>query len=84
MFTHNLPKNDYYEIRVKGHLEPGWTDWFDGLTASVTDSGETILYGPFLDQSALHGLIAYLHNRELLLISIKRVESGEAIKKKRG
>lgn len=72
-----LPQPLYYEIRLKGRLDPAWSDWFDCFTITPAESGEIILYGPFVDQSALFGLIAYLRNKDLLLISVKRVITGE-------
>src|SRR5690349_1023922 len=44
-----------YQIRIKGHLGADWTDWFDGLTITLQDNGETLLSGPVVDQAALHG-----------------------------
>ena len=35
-----------YQIRLKGHLGRHWTDWFDGLTITLEDNGETLLTGP--------------------------------------
>ncbi len=46
-----------YQIKIKGHLGPQWTDWFGGLTITLEDNGETLLTGPVLDQTALHGLL---------------------------
>ena len=45
-----------YQIRLKGHLDNQWTDWFEGLTIALEEDGETLLTGPVADQSALHGL----------------------------
>lgn len=73
----SLPQPVYYEIRLKGQLDPAWSDWFDCLTITLAESDETTLFGPFVDQSALFGLIAYLRNKDLALISIKRVVPGE-------
>src|SRR2546430_4548543 len=42
---------------VKGHLDNRWADWFDGLTITLEDNGETLLTGPVVDQAALHGLL---------------------------
>jgi hypothetical protein len=30
-----------YQIRIKGHLGREWTDWFEGLTITALDNGET-------------------------------------------
>jgi len=42
-----------YQIRVKSHLGSGWTDWFDGLTITLEEDGNTLLTGPVVDQAAL-------------------------------
>src|SRR5436190_1037673 len=49
-----------YEIRIKGHLDNRWADWFEGLTITALDNGETLLTGPVVDQVALHGLLRKL------------------------
>ncbi len=46
-----------YQIRIKGHLSPHWTDWFGGMTITLEDDGDTLLTGPVVDQAALHGLL---------------------------
>jgi len=46
-----------YQIRIKGHLGAQWTDWFEGLTITLENTGDTLLTGPVVDQAALHGLI---------------------------
>jgi hypothetical protein len=63
-----------YEIRVKGHLAPRWSESFAGLTMTYTESGETILSGPIEDQAALHGILARVRDLNLTLISVNRVE----------
>jgi hypothetical protein len=50
------PKLPFYEIRIKGHLDAQWMTWFDGLTITLEENGETLLSGPVADQAALHGL----------------------------
>jgi hypothetical protein len=47
-------RQEVYQIVVKGHLDSEWSDWFDGLTITLVDHGETILTGPIVDQTALH------------------------------
>ncbi|MDD5371073.1 MAG: hypothetical protein PHQ40_18485 [Anaerolineaceae bacterium] len=46
-----------YKIRIKGHLDSHWTNWFEGLTITLEDDGDTHLTGPVVDQAALHGLL---------------------------
>ena len=65
---------EHYMIRVKGHLDPRWSEWFEGLTVTQTKSGETVLSGPVADQSALHGLLARIRDLNLTLVSVTRVE----------
>ena len=65
---------EHYVIRVKGHLDPRWSEWFEGMSVTQTESGETVLSGPVLDQSALHGLLARIRDLNLTLISVTRVE----------
>jgi hypothetical protein len=74
------PKTDVrdsivYQIRIKGHLGPGWTDWFGGLTILLEDNGDTLLTGP-IDQAALHGLLRKIRDLGMPLIALSRVNSG--------
>ena len=62
-----------YELRVKGHLDARWEDWFDGLTLTRLDDGSTTMQGWVADQAALHGLLQRLRDRGLLLISVNEV-----------
>ncbi len=67
-----------YQIRIKGHLGPQWTDWFEGLTITLEDNGETLLTGPVIDQAALHGLLKKMRDLGMPLLSVNRVEPGQA------
>ena len=62
-----------YQIRVKGHLSRQWTDWFEGLSITLEDSGNTLLTGPVLDQAALHGLLKKVRDLGLPLLSVTHV-----------
>jgi hypothetical protein len=58
--SHNQPdpsQQIFYKIRIKGQLDSQWADWFDGLTITLEDNGDTLLSGPIIDQAALHGLL---------------------------
>lgn len=68
-----------YQIRIKGHLGPQWTDWFGGLTITLEDSGNTLLTGPVVDQAALHGLLRKVRDLGLPLLAVIRLESGPAV-----
>jgi len=70
---------NWYEIRVKGQLEPGWLDWFEGLQIQNLENGETSLIGLITDQSALRGVLDKLWDLGLTLLSLHRIEAEEAI-----
>ena len=61
-----------YQIRVKGHLGPQWTDWFEGLVITLEDNGETLLSGVVVDQAALHGLLRRIRDLGMPLVSVSR------------
>jgi hypothetical protein len=65
-------------IRIKGHLDNRWADWFDGLTITLEDNGNTLLRGPVVDQAALHGLLKKVRDLGLPLISVMHVEPKQA------
>ena len=76
-FEENSNQYQYYEIRVKGHLDARWADWFEGLTITLHKEGDTILSGPVADQAALHGLLKKIRDLGLPLVSVNRVQSIE-------
>ena len=67
-----------YQIRIKGHLGHQWTDWFEGLTITLEDNGDTLLTGPVVDQAALHGLLRKVRDLGMPLLSVIRVKPGQA------
>ena len=76
--TDDQYKPGLYEIRIKGHLEHRWAGWFEGLTITLADSGETLLSGPVADQAALHGLLRKVRDLGMPLLSVICVGSSEA------
>ena len=66
-----------YEIRVEGVLGERWAGWFEGLQVS-SEAGETIISGPVTDQSALHGVLVKVRDLGMCLISVRRLDPGEA------
>jgi len=66
-----------YQIRLKGHLDPRWTDWFEGLTITLQENGDTLLTGPVVDQAALHGLLRQVRDLGMPLVSVSTLEKGE-------
>lgn len=67
-----------YAIRLKGHLESQWTDWFENLTVTLEDNGDTLLIGPLVDQAALHGLLKKVRDLGMPLVSVSPIEPGQA------
>jgi hypothetical protein len=65
------------QIRVKGQIGEHWSDWFEGLTVTHTNQGETVLTGLVIDQSALYGLLAKLRDLGLPLLSVSTLEMDD-------
>jgi hypothetical protein len=64
-----------YDIRIAGHLDKNWAEWFDGLTITNLDNGTTQLSGDLVDQAALHGTLNKVRNLNLTLMSVTSLES---------
>jgi hypothetical protein len=58
-----------YEIRVAGVLDSRWAAWFNRLE---------IICGLLADQPALHGLLTKVRDLGLCLISVRRLDTGQA------
>ena len=65
-----------YEIRIKGQLDQHWSAWFDGMTVTHATNGDTVIFGPVVDQAALHSLLNKVHSLNLTLVSVLRVEAN--------
>ena len=63
-----------YQIVIKGHLDSEWSEWFDGLTVTMVDNGATILSGPIIEQTALHGVLIKIRDLGLPLLSLTRID----------
>jgi hypothetical protein len=68
-----------YEIRVKGHLNQRWSEWFDGMTITNEANGDSIISGPLVDQAALHSLLIKVYNLNLTLVSVLHVETDQGL-----
>jgi hypothetical protein len=68
----------HYEVRIKGHLDDRRAAWFEGLTLTLEDNGDTLITGPVVDQAALHGLLRKVRDLGMPLISVAHVRSGQA------
>ena len=81
--TEDHHEPELYEIRLKGHLENRWAAWFEGLTITALDNGETLLTGPVADQAALHGVLRKVRDLGIPLLSVTLVRSSQANAKAR-
>jgi hypothetical protein len=68
----NIPPSGYL-IRVKGYLDEGWEEWFEGMTISLAEEGETVLKGSVADQAALYGILEKMRDLNLTLVEVKRL-----------
>ena len=69
---------DVYEIRVKGHLDTRWEEWFENLAITHSSDGNTVLSGPIEDQTVLHSVLLRIRNMNLKLISVNQVKRDGA------
>ena len=81
MSSNHSPERDagqpmVYQIRIKGHLGSQWTEWFEGLTITLGEDGDTLLTGPVIDQAALYGLLKKVRDLGMPLLSVNSVEPG--------
>ncbi len=70
-------KPDIYQIRIEGQLGREWTEWFEGMTITLQDNGDTLLTGPVRDQAALFGLLKKVRDLGMPLLSVNRVNPGQ-------
>ena len=61
---------EYYEIKLRGHLDPRWSERFAGLQLAHLEGNETLLSGALPDQAALHGLLERIRDLNIKLISV--------------
>jgi hypothetical protein len=67
-----------YSIHIRDHLDPQWSDWFDGMAIIQQDDGTTTLTGRIIDQAALFGLLARLRDLGATLLAVVRVVDEDA------
>lgn len=74
----DVPK--IFQIRIQGHLGQQWKTRFEGLTITLEDDGTTLLSGPVIDQSALHGILKKIRDLGMPLLSVNSVDLDQASK----
>ena len=66
-----------YEIKVQGHLDQSWSDWFEGMTITVYTEPDcpsiTTLTGEIVDQAALQGVLLRIHDLNMKLVSVRQI-----------
>jgi len=73
---------EYYEIKIKGHLDQRWSDWFADLKLTHLEGDVTLLSGPLPDQAAIHGLLERIRDLNLTLISVNRGDPSTQVSDK--
>jgi hypothetical protein len=66
-----------YQFRIKGHLGPQWRDWFEGMTITKEDDGNTLLTGPVVDQARLYGLLKKVRDLGMPLLAVNCIEPDQ-------
>ena len=65
--------SENYEIKIQGHLDTKWTEWFYGLTITHERDGATTLHGPLPDQIVLHSVLDRIRDMNLPLLSVNKI-----------
>lgn len=63
---------EYYEIKIKGHLDQHWSEWFADLKLTHLEGDITLLSGSLADQAAIYGLLERIRDLNLTLLSVER------------
>ena len=72
-----IMKPTQYQIRVQGHLDQDWQDWFHGLVISHPEEGVTLLSGMLIDQATLHGMLTQFYDLGFPLLSVQEVMADD-------
>lgn len=66
-----------YTFKIKGHLGQQWLNWFEGLTVTLEEDGNSLLSGPVVDQSALHGILKKIRDLGMPLLSVNSTDANQ-------
>ena len=72
-----MKNSSFYEIRIKDHLNDTIASWFEDLTVSNREDGETVLSGSLPDQAALQGVLYRISSLGLTLVSVNSVQKED-------
>ena len=67
----------HVKIRVKGRIDPEWSEWFGSLTITSVRQEQSLLAGTVIDQTALYGILTKLRDLGLALIYVS-VDADDA------
>lgn len=76
----NTKQPAVYQIGIKGHLSQQRMEWFEGLTVTLQEDGNTLLSGTMVDQSALHGILKKVRDLGMPLLSVNPIVSAPEAK----
>jgi hypothetical protein len=76
---HDPDQPKFFQIRIRGHLNRQWMDWFEGLVITLEEDGNTLLSGSVVDQPALHGILKKIRNLGMPLLSVNSVDPDQMI-----
>ncbi|GAA2518934.1 hypothetical protein GCM10010276_81090 [Streptomyces longisporus] len=65
-----------YEIRVEGHMSETLTKAFPEL-GHVVMSGQTVLFGPVVDEGHLYGLLARFQSLGLRVLEMRQLPEDQ-------
>lgn len=51
-----------------------WNEWFEGLTITPDEDGNTLLSGPVVDQAALYGILKKIRDLGIPLLSVNSID----------
>ena len=59
------------EIRVKGKIDPHWSEWLDGFEIIHEGKDQTLIIGQVVEQATLYGILKKLRDLGLKLLLVK-------------